>query len=126
MAQCRGDGQAKRQLSGVSISNGIVWTADKQRMYYIDSLTRAADVYDYDAATGEVSNTRTVVRIEGETVLRPTACAFGGPDLQTLYITTAKLGLSDDVLRDQPLASRLFCAEPGVQGAAVPRVSLRV
>jgi sugar lactone lactonase YvrE len=49
---------------------------------------------------------------------RVTSCAFGGPDLSTLYITTARTGLSDDDLRDQPYAGGLFAVTPGVTGPA--------
>jgi sugar lactone lactonase YvrE len=47
---------------------------------------------------------------------RVTSCAFGGPDLSTLYVTTARVGLRD--LRDQPAAGALFACEPGVAGLA--------
>lgn len=45
---------------------------------------------------------------------RVTSCAFGGPSLSTLYVTTARAGLRD--LTDQPLAGSLFAFEPGVAG----------
>ncbi len=41
-------------------------------------------------------------------VERPTACAFGGPDCATLFITTARHGLDDAALRRQPDAGRVF------------------
>ena len=37
-----------------------------------------------------------------------TSCAFGGADLRTLYITTARTGLEDADLQQQPLAGGLF------------------
>jgi sugar lactone lactonase YvrE len=37
-------------------------------------------------------------------VSQPTSCTFGGPNLQTLYVTTASIGLSDTQLASQPLA----------------------
>ncbi len=46
-----------------------------------------------------------------------TACAFGGPDLQDLYITTARVGLSPDELRGQPLAGDLFRVRTEAPGA---------
>lgn len=39
---------------------------------------------------------------------RITSCVFGGVDLQDLYITSAKIGLSDAELEEQPLAGSLF------------------
>lgn len=44
------------------------------------------------------------------------SCAFGGPDLDVLYITTARIGLSEAALVNQPNAGGLFKIKPGVQG----------
>jgi len=46
-----------------------------------------------------------------------TNCAFGGPDMRTLFISTARTGLSPEQLSDQPLAGGLFAVaidSPGV------------
>ena len=51
-------------------------------------------------------------------VSKPTSCAFGGPDLDRLYITSASIGLDDQDLADQPQAGGLFVAAPGVSGIA--------
>ena len=51
-------------------------------------------------------------------VARVTSCAFGGPDLDDLYVTTARTGLSEAELREQPLAGCLFVVRPGVTGRA--------
>jgi sugar lactone lactonase YvrE len=45
-------------------------------------------------------------------VRRVTSCAFGGPDLDTLYISTSALGLDDP----EPSAGALFAVNPGVTG----------
>ena len=47
-----------------------------------------------------------------------TCCAFGGPDLGDLYITTAAQGLSEAQRSAEPLAGSLFCVRPGVAGTA--------
>lgn len=47
-----------------------------------------------------------------------TACAFGGEDLRTLFITTSREGLEKD---EDPQAGSLFTAVPGVQGATDER-----
>ncbi len=50
-----------------------------------------------------------------------TNCAFGGPDLKTLFISSASSGLSAEQLSSQPLAGGLFCVEvdsPGLPAAA--------
>jgi sugar lactone lactonase YvrE len=43
-----------------------------------------------------------------------TACAFGGPELRTLFITTSRQGLDP---ADQPDAGAVFWYEAGVRGA---------
>ena len=54
-------------------------------------------------------------------VRQVTMCAFGGPDLRTLFITTAREGLDDPALAEQPLAGGLFAVDPGCQGLPEPR-----
>jgi sugar lactone lactonase YvrE len=49
-------------------------------------------------------------------VSQPTSCAFGGPDLADLYVTSARVGLTDDQLAAQPLAGRLLHVRPGPVG----------
>lgn len=51
-------------------------------------------------------------------VQRPTSCAFGGPDLDRLYITSARTGLADAALAEQPYAGALFVAQPRTGGFA--------
>ena len=46
----------------------------------------------------------------------PTCVAFGGRDLSTLYVTTARWGLNDGVLAGQPLAGGLFAMTVDVAG----------
>ncbi|MDW3213870.1 MAG: SMP-30/gluconolactonase/LRE family protein [Ilumatobacteraceae bacterium] len=45
-----------------------------------------------------------------------TSCAFGGPDLTTLFITSARGGLPDEQLREQPHAGALFALDVGIAG----------
>jgi len=45
-----------------------------------------------------------------------TSCAFGGPDLRTLYITSAANGLSEQQLEREPLAGGLFALEINIAG----------
>lgn len=49
-------------------------------------------------------------------VTHPTMPCFGGPDLQTLYVTSLREGLPDEVLARTPLAGALLCLRPGVTG----------
>lgn len=52
---------------------------------------------------------------------QPTRPAFGGTGYATLYITSARDGLDEASLADQPYAGALFFAEPGFHGVQEPR-----
>lgn len=61
-----------------------------------------------------------VDRIVRMPVEQPTSCAFGGPDLSTLYVTSAWDELSDEARAKQPLAGGLFAIDVGVKGLPLP------
>jgi sugar lactone lactonase YvrE len=52
------DGTVRKHKEGVSISNGLAWTADNKTMYYIDSIPRKVFGYDFDIKTGTMSKGR--------------------------------------------------------------------
>lgn len=54
-------------------------------------------------------------------VSHPTSVAFGGPRLTELFVTTARIGLSDSTLAAEPLSGGLFRCAAGVAGAPVGR-----
>ncbi len=152
------DLSVRKVLPDVSISNGLVWTADRATLYYIDSLTFQIAAFDYDVDSGEIANRRVVLELPEEvgfldgmsidadgnlwvaiygagevrcfnpaggelldTVEIPgakliTSCAFGGPNLNDLYITSASDGLTEQQKQQQPLAGSLFKAEMDVTG----------
>lgn len=51
-------------------------------------------------------------------VKKPAMCAFGGPRLDTLYVTSIRPAGTD--LSDQPLAGGLFALQPGICGLPEP------
>lgn len=51
-------------------------------------------------------------------VKKPAMCAFGGPHLDTLFVTSIRPGGD---LEDQPLAGGVFALNPGVKGLEEPR-----
>ena len=150
-------GEAHLKLDSVTISNGIVWTKDKQTMYYIDTPTAEIKAFDFNNDTGEITNRRVAVKVpdslgypdgmtidendelwvgmwNGDAVIHfdpktgkmiskidvpahnVTACAFGGKELDTLYITTASLDMTPEEKQKYPNAGSLFKAVPGVKG----------
>lgn len=60
------DTEVAVKKDSVTISNGIVWTKDKSTMYYIDTPTSQIKAYDYDNATGNITNERVAVEIPNE------------------------------------------------------------
>lgn len=51
-------------------------------------------------------------------VSRPTMIAFGGDDLRTAYVTTARKGLDEEALAREPLAGAIFSFQVNVPGLA--------
>jgi L-arabinonolactonase len=49
-------------------------------------------------------------------VAKPTCAAFGGPNLDTLFITTSRLDSSAEFLEHEPHSGSLYAVNPGVKG----------
>jgi sugar lactone lactonase YvrE len=47
---------------------------------------------------------------------KPTSVAFVGPQLDTLFITSMRVGLGDQEIAANPLSGAVFTAQPGVRG----------
>jgi len=155
-----------QKLDNVTISNGIVWSADAKTMYYIDTPTGVVKAFDYVLADGQISNERVAITIpdslgfpdgmaidaednvwiglwNGDGIIKcnpktgeilekinvpahnVTACAFGGPALDTLFITTARLDMSGEELKKYPHAGSIFKYVPGVKGVESPLFYLK-
>ena len=149
------DGQLNKHLTGLHISNALCWSPDSRKLYHADSPSFAINVYDFDAATGLLSNRQLFAQLEqgiepdgacvdaqgyiwnaqwgGSRVVRyapdgtqdfvlpmpvsqPTCIAFGGEHLNLLAVTSARVGLSDDALQQQPQAGNLFIFQTDVTG----------
>ncbi len=57
-----------------------------------------------------------VDRVVEMPVLNPTCVAFGGAELDTLYITTARYQMTAEQLAADPQSGALFALRPGVKG----------
>jgi len=137
-----GDGAHTVADEGFFCSNGIDWSPDGRRMYFVDSRADLIYRYDFDVDSGALggrevfANTSalagipdglrvdsrgdvwcafwdgaqvtrfdpggTVAEQVGVPVPRPTSVAFGGPDLRTMFITSASIGLTADQLTRWP------------------------
>jgi sugar lactone lactonase YvrE len=61
------DGTVTTVFTGIGISNGLGWSPDGARMYYVDTPTQRVDVMTYDVATGAVGERQPLVEIaDGE------------------------------------------------------------
>jgi sugar lactone lactonase YvrE len=54
----------ERVLEDVTLSNGIGWSPDGGTMYYVDSMAYRVDAFDFDVATGAISERRPLIVIE--------------------------------------------------------------
>lgn len=81
-------------------SEGTLWVA----LFYGGGVSR------WDPVTG------TLIEKYDVGAKNVTACTFGGDDLSTLYITTARAGTSAEELTHYPSAGGVFALEPGVSG----------
>jgi L-arabinonolactonase len=98
-------GQDEGAPDGATVdADGFVWLAhwDGWRLSRFDP-------------TGRVER---VIRLP---VQRPTCPAFGGPDLDVLYVTSATVGLTPADLHRQPWAGGILALDPGVRGLAEAR-----
>ncbi len=57
-------GELSRVLAPTTLSNGIGWSPDGTVMYFIDSTTQRVDVFDFDVATGTMTDRRLLASVE--------------------------------------------------------------
>lgn len=55
----------------------------------------------------------------------PTSCTFGGDDLSTIYVTSARFTMTEDHLAAHPLEGGVFAVNPGVRGRPEPKFGPR-
>ena len=130
------NGDIKQWADNIGVSNGLAWSPDARKMYYIDSPTKNIYHYDANPDTGEIANRSILFQfaeddgypdgmtsdaegnlwiahwagamitqhdpMSGERLhtiptqaYQTSACCFGGPDFTELYVTSARVGLTD-------------------------------
>jgi sugar lactone lactonase YvrE len=159
------DGTVHDLGARLGLSNGPCFSPDGTTLYWGDSWSRVIYAFDYDPATGALSNTRTHVRFEDDSapgvaavpdgatvdvegaiwvaachgaevrryapdgtldrripvpVANPTSVAFGGADLDTLYVTSMRTApMSREPASLGPLAGTILAVH-GVGARGVP------
>lgn len=149
------DGTLHVKVDEVTNSNGICWSPDATKLYYIDTPTKQIRAYDYDQDSGNICNASIAVDTvahsfkdspDGMTIdtegnlwvafchggcvacfdpssnkllqridlpcVETTACTFGGPNLDRLFVTT---GIHKSI--EEPDAGKIFVVDGlGVKG----------
>ncbi len=152
---CNGEG--RKILDSVTISNGVIWSPDNTKMYYQDSPTAKVSTFDFDLVKGSISNRKETISLpdnfgtpDGNAIdeegmlwvanwggacvtrwnpatgemlqkidvpaLNVSAVAFGGENMDQLFITTASLYMPEGEADKYPEAGKLFVVKPGVKG----------
>eukprot|EP00659_Diplonema_papillatum_P010401 gene10401-16026_t len=151
-------------LGKLTTGNGLGWSSDNKRLWYIDSPTMKVMQYKYDVETGDATDPTPVISFSdrdfpgaapdglavdaedklwiamfrggkitrwdpenGEMLavidlpcMHVTSCCFGGHNLETLFITTAKgSSLAEIDVNPNRAAGALFACNVGVRGLPV-------
>ena len=97
----------------VSIPEALGWpdgmTSDVEGMLWV-ALWGGAKLTRWNPATGQLM---AEIPIPAFNV---SSCAFGGPDLTDIYITSARKGMTADQLAKYPLSGGLFRLHTNIQG----------
>ena len=154
------DLETREVRSAVTIPNGLGFSPDGRRMFFVDTALGRIESAAYDTDAGMPGPWNTLVdadaapgKPDGSTVdaegciwstrfgagciarftpqgkldrlirlpvSQPTSCSFGGPNLDTLFVTCATQRLTPEALAAEPLAGALLVMRPGVQGLVEP------
>jgi sugar lactone lactonase YvrE len=104
-----------------TVGAGRVFVSDEGEHYFPDGVTVDSDgfVWNCKWAGGRIvryAPDATVDRVLMVPVPRPTRCAFVGPDLATLAVTCARVGLDAGELAGAPLSGQVLLLDPDARG----------
>ncbi len=149
--------ELQKKISSLTIANGLAWSLDNSRLFFIDSPERKVQSFLFDETTGHLEFEKDVIHIpeslgtpdgmtideegmlwiahwggfgvyrwnpkNGELLTKieipvpnVSSCAFGGEDLDHLFITTARQDLSEQELKDYPASGDVFYVKLPVKG----------
>lgn len=60
------DGRIEKKAEGYAVSNGLAWSPDGRTMYHSDSTSAVIEAWDFDPATGGMTNHRVVAQLTNE------------------------------------------------------------
>lgn len=101
------NGRVVIEIDGLGFPDGM--TIDAEGMLWI-GLWNGNIVGRYNPITGKLIGK---VEVPAHNI---TSCAFGGEELDTLFITTASLDMTAEELKAKPLSGSVFSVVPGVKG----------
>jgi L-arabinonolactonase len=113
-------------LEGGTISNKRPFFKQPDDFGFTDGSTIDTEGYLWNARWGagkviRISPDGKIDRVIEMPVSQPSSCMFGGENLDILYVTSARQGLSEEQLAREPQAGSLFALEVGARGLPEPR-----
>jgi sugar lactone lactonase YvrE len=98
-----------------------VFVSDEDQPWYPDGVTVDAEGFVWNCKWGGSRVVRyapdgAVDRVITLPVPRPTRCAFVGPDLSALAVTSARYGMAPADLTEYPLSGHVLLLDPGSRG----------
>lgn len=108
---------------GLKLTNRRIFATTSSGAGYPDGSTVDSEGYFWNAEWDGARLVRyspdgVIDRVIKFPASRITGCCFGGRDLKTLYVTTARTGLTSFQLDMQPFAGSLFAVQTDIQGRA--------
>lgn len=109
-----------------SVGAGRLFVSDEAEDWYPDGVTVDADGFVWNCKWGGGRIVRyapdgTIDRVLALPVPRPTRCAFVGPDLTLLAVTSARTGLTEAALAAAPRSGTVLLLDPSARGLPTPR-----
>lgn len=108
-----GTGKISNERIAVQIPEALGYpdgmTIDEENMLWVGMWNGNA-VIRFNPKTGKVLQK---IKVPAHNI---TSCAFGGDNLETLYITSARIDMNKEELKKYPLAGSVFKVNPGVKG----------
>jgi sugar lactone lactonase YvrE len=103
------------------VGAGRLFASDEGTQWYPDGVTVDAEGFVWNCKWNGARIVRyapdgTIDRVVPLPVPRPTRCAFIGPDLDQLAVTSARMGMSPAELEAAPLSGRVLLLDPAAHG----------